>query len=89
MVRDGVRGPDPLTGRLSEGRNDKLTRLVGHLLRHYVDAALTTALAHLVNEHRCYPPLPREEVDRIVDSVAAMELRRRRAQDATRGRRPA
>jgi hypothetical protein len=87
IVRDGVRGPDPLTGRPSEGRNDKLTRLVGHLMRHYIDAALAHEFAHLLNECRFYPPLPRDEVDRIVDSVAAMELRRRRAHDATRGRR--
>lgn len=82
IVRDGVYGPDPVTGRPTEDRNDRLTRLAGHLMRHYVDAALVHQFMHLVNEYRCYPPLPRDEVDRLVDSVAATELRRRRARDA-------
>jgi hypothetical protein len=79
IVRDGVRGPGVRDGAASEGRNDKLTRLVGHLLRHYVDPEVVLELAHLVNDHRFRPPLPHAEVDRLVDSVAGAELRRRRA----------
>ena len=82
MVREGVRGPDPVSGRPSEGRNVKLTAIVGHLLRHYVDAALVHGVAQLINEYRFYPPLPPDEVTRLVDSIAAKELQRRRAQDA-------
>jgi primase-like protein len=74
-----VRGPDPWSDTPSEGRNDKLTRLVGHLLRRYVDVEFVHALAHLVNEHRFRPPLNSSEVDRIVDSISAKELRRRQA----------
>jgi hypothetical protein len=63
---------------LVEGqRNDGLARIVGHLLRRYVDVDLAGELAHLVNQ-RCQPPLPRAEVDQIVESVAGLELRRRR-----------
>ncbi len=64
IVRDG----------LSEGqRNDGLTRLVGHLLRRYVDVDLVAEIAQLVNS-RCRPPLDAGEVDRIVDSVAGLEF---------------
>jgi hypothetical protein len=68
IMRDGV--PD---GQ----RNDRLTRLVGHLLRRYVDVDLVAELAYLVNAQRCKPPLPAQEVDRIIDSIATRELRRR------------
>lgn len=67
IVRDG----------LAEGeRNDGLARLTGHLLRRYVDVDLTTELVMLVNK-RCGPPLAVREVERIVESIAARELRRR------------
>ena len=72
IVRDG----------LNEGqRNDGLTRLVGHLLRRYVDVDLVAEIAHLVSS-RCRPPLDAGEVDRIIDSVAGRELRRRRRREA-------
>jgi hypothetical protein len=62
---------------LPEGqRNAGLARIVGHLLRRYVDIDLTAELAHLINA-RCRPPLDTAEVDRIVDSIAGRELRRR------------
>ncbi len=65
---------------LPEGRRDQgLTRLVGHLLRRYVDVDLVAELAQLVNG-RCRPPLPAADVDRIIDSIAARELRRRTRQ---------
>ena len=76
MVRVGVRGPDA-SGGGSEGRNDKMTRLVGHLLRRYVDVALVLELANLVNHYRFRPPLAPTEVERIVDSIAGRELQRR------------
>jgi hypothetical protein len=79
ILRDGVRGPDARNSRPSEGRNDKLTRFVGHLLRQDLDTGVVLELAHLVNSHRFNPPLQRLEVDRLVDSIADAELRRRRA----------
>jgi hypothetical protein len=58
-------------------RNDSLTRFVGLLLRHRIPVDPAAALVHLVNETRCRPPLARAEVDRIIDSVAPIEKRRR------------
>jgi hypothetical protein len=58
-------------------RNVDLTSVAGHLIRRYVAVDLAAALVHLVNEAWCQPPLPGSEVDRIIDSVAGMELRRR------------
>jgi hypothetical protein len=67
IVRDG----------LDDGeRNQGLSRLTGHLLRRYVDVDLTAELVQLVND-RCRPPLPAGEVERIIDSIAGRELRRR------------
>jgi len=60
-------------------RNASLARLAGYFLRHYVDVDLAAGLVHLVNATRCTTPLPRVEVDRIVDSISRAELRRREA----------
>lgn len=57
-------------------RNHGLARLTGHLLHKDVDARLVASLVHLVNR-RCQPPLPDEEVDRILESIAGRELRKR------------
>jgi hypothetical protein len=58
-------------------RNNQLARFVGHLLRRYVDVDLVAELAHLVNETRFRPPLSRAEADKIIDSIADCEVRRR------------
>lgn len=58
-------------------RNTSLTRLVGHLLARDVDVRLVAELARLVDS-RNTPPLGGTEVDRIVESIAGRELRRRR-----------
>ncbi len=64
---------------LGEGkRNHGLARLSGHLLRRYVDVDLARELVLLANE-RCRPPLSVGEVERILDSIAGRELRRRSA----------
>jgi hypothetical protein len=69
---------EELADGIDEGsRNARLTSLAGHLLRRYVDEGLTVALVHLANEAWCQPPLPGSEVERILDSVARTELRRR------------
>lgn len=67
IVRDGL--PD---GQ----RNHGLARLVGHLLARDVDVRLVAELAQLVNA-RNQPPLDGREVERIVESIAGRELRRR------------
>jgi len=62
---------------VAEGeRNAALARLVGHLLRRDVDAELVAGLAQLVNA-RNRPPLACAEVERVVESIAGRELRRR------------
>jgi hypothetical protein len=67
MLRDGIQ----------EGaRNGSLASVAGHLLRRWVDVDLVVLLVHQVNERSCRPPLPRGEVDRIIDSVASCEARR-------------
>jgi hypothetical protein len=68
MVRDGI----------GEGcRNDGIARLVGHLLHRRVDPEMTLELALAFNDARCRPPLRRAEVVTVVDSIAALELKRR------------
>jgi Primase C terminal 1 (PriCT-1) len=46
-------------------------------LRHRVDAFVTLGLLQDWNAAHCTPPLPAAEVEQIVDSIAAKELRRR------------
>jgi hypothetical protein len=58
-------------------RNETLTRLTGHLLRRDIDVDVAAELVHAVNAARCLPALEAREVDRIVDSIARAELRRR------------
>jgi hypothetical protein len=67
-----------IAGGLAQGeRNAGLTRLVGHLLARDVDARLVAELARLIDS-RNRPPLGGTEVNRIVESIAGRELRRRR-----------
>jgi hypothetical protein len=74
LLRDGIPGP---RGDLSGRRNDTLTRLVGHLLSRDVDVDVAAELVHAVNAARCQPPMPADEVDRVIDSIARRELRQR------------
>lgn len=66
MVRNGF--PE---GR----RNQGMVRLVGHLMAKGVHVRLVAEIAHMVNQ-RSAPPLPCDEVDRIVSSLRASELHR-------------
>lgn len=77
MVERG--GPSwPLTSIEQGQRNDRLTRLVGHLMGRDVDARIVGSVTHAVNMARCRPPLDADEVDRILESIAGRELRKRR-----------
>jgi len=60
-------------------RNIAVTRLAGHLLRHYVDPYVALDICRTWNAHRCRPPLDDAEVVKIVDSIAAREAKRRGA----------
>lgn len=59
------------------GRNHALARVIGHLLRRYVDEALTRSLAVSWNRIWCRPPLPESEVMRTFESIARRESWRR------------
>ncbi len=60
-------------------RNHTLASLAGKLFRHMPgDCALMVAeLCHSWNLTRCSPPLPHDEVERTLNSIAAAEMRRR------------
>jgi hypothetical protein len=65
---------------ISEGtRDSSLTKLTGYLLRRHVDPFVTLELIRVFNVTRCTRPLPDKDVDRIVSSVAGLELKRRQA----------
>jgi hypothetical protein len=69
--RDLVKG-------VSEGARDcSLTKLTGHLLRRQVDPYVTLELIRVFNAARCTPRLPDKDIERIVNSVAGLELKRR------------
>lgn len=66
LVREGV----------AEGeRNNTLASLTGHLLRHGVDPEVALELLLAWNRMRCRPPLPDDEVARVVQSVARLHER--------------
>jgi len=69
LARDGV----------AEGnRNNSVASLAGSLLRSHVDPFVALELILAWNEARNQPPLPVKEVYRTVDSIARLELERRR-----------
>jgi hypothetical protein len=67
-------------GAVPEGkRNDTIARVAGHLLYHNVDLFLAAALIAAFNESRCRPPLPGDELQKIIESIGNRELTRRRS----------
>src|SRR5262249_7331803 len=63
---------------VSEGASDcSLANPTGHLPRRHVDPFITLELIRVFNATRCTPPLPDKDVDKIVSSVAGLELKRR------------
>src|SRR5262249_15335584 len=65
---------------ISEGARDcSLTKLTGYLLRRQVDPYVTWELCRFCNATGSPPPLPDKDVERIVNSVAGLELKRRQA----------
>ena len=67
-----VCGPIP-----AGARNDSLARLAGYLLRRRPAPRVVLELVRAVNQARCVPPLPDDEIVRTVDSIARRELARR------------
>jgi Bifunctional DNA primase/polymerase, N-terminal/Primase C terminal 1 (PriCT-1) len=63
---------------VAEGARDcTVAKLSGHLLRRFIDPHVVLELMQAWNAARCRPPLPADDIDRIVDSICAAELRRR------------
>ena len=63
---------------VAEGRRDcTITKITGYLLRRFVDPIFVAELMQIFNAARCTPPLPAEDVARIVNSIAGKELKRR------------
>jgi Bifunctional DNA primase/polymerase, N-terminal/Primase C terminal 1 (PriCT-1) len=63
---------------VGEGARDcSVARLAGHLLRHRIDPFVTLGLLQSWNATHCTPPLPAADIERILNSIAGKELRRR------------
>jgi hypothetical protein len=69
---------DILQSQIADGtRNHTITRITGHLLVRRIDPIVTLAIVQSLNLTHCVPPLPAEEVEAIVASICARELRKR------------
>jgi Bifunctional DNA primase/polymerase, N-terminal/Primase C terminal 1 (PriCT-1) len=67
-----------VAANVNEGQRDStITRLAGFLLCHRVDPFVTLELLECFNATRCSPPLPPQDIRRIVSSIAGRELRKR------------
>jgi hypothetical protein len=63
---------------VDEGSRDtSLTKLAGYLLRRYINPLVALELLQVWNSARCRPPLPADDVERIVSSIARKEIQRR------------
>jgi hypothetical protein len=59
-------------------RNVSLSKLAGHLLRiRVLRPSIAAALVHCWNEARCQPPLGKDEVQQVINSIAKRELHKR------------
>jgi hypothetical protein len=65
-------------------RDTSATKLAGYLLRRHVDPLVTLELLHMWNETRCAPPLPAADIEKVVNSIAGKELKRRDTKDDDR-----
>ena len=63
-----------------------MARIVGHLLRRWVDTAVVLSLAHAWNASHCTPALTDCEVIAIVNRIAAREARRLDQENRDEGR---
>jgi Primase C terminal 1 (PriCT-1) len=67
-----------VTAGVDEGaRNQAIARLAGLLFRCLPDPEIAAALVACWNFVKCRPPLEALELKRILDSIAAREMRRR------------
>jgi hypothetical protein len=66
-----------IKGAAEGTRDNTITRLAGYLLCRRVDPVMALAFLQSWNVTSCTPPLPDEDIARIVDSISSRELRRR------------
>jgi Bifunctional DNA primase/polymerase, N-terminal/Primase C terminal 1 (PriCT-1) len=66
-----------IKGAAEGTRDNTITRLAGYLLCRRIDPLMALALLQSWNATSCAPPLPDEDIARIVNSIAGKELRRR------------
>ena len=64
------------SGPVTEYADAAAARLAGHLFRHGIDAAVVIGLLQTWNAVRCQPPLPADELYRIINRIAGAEARR-------------
>ncbi len=82
-VRAGGNGVSPETwrqltsGTIREYPDRAAVQVAGHLLRRWVDPYLVAGLLHAWNQTYVHPPLPDDELRRILDRVARLEEQRR------------
>jgi hypothetical protein len=69
-------------GAVEGTRNHSLARLAGYLLGKDVSARAVHALCQAWGAIKCRPAMDPAEITRTVESIVAIELRRRRAEDA-------
>lgn len=83
VTTNGNGGTSPTEWRelvkgVAEGARDcSVAKLAGHLLRRQVDPYVALELLQTWNATSCTPPLPAKDIDRIVNSIAGRELKRR------------
>jgi len=66
-------------GTISEYADAAAAQVAGHLLRRWVDPYLVAGLLHAWNQAYVRPPLPDDELRRILDRISRLEDRRRDA----------
>jgi len=64
-------------GAAEGARNSTIASFAGHLLWHGVDPEVALELLACWNATRCRPPLPEDELVRVVESIARLHARER------------
>ncbi|WP_257349071.1 bifunctional DNA primase/polymerase [Pseudalkalibacillus decolorationis] len=66
-----------MNGSKEGERNHTASQLAGHLFRRYVDPHIVLEVLHMWNQFKNESPLSKEELNKVINSIAGKELRRR------------
>jgi hypothetical protein len=66
-----------IAGAAEGARNNSIASMVGYLLRKNVDPRIVLELLRCWNKARNTPPLPEQEVAKVVNSISRLEAQRR------------